>query len=181
MEPGNFLRKNGCGWIWEIFYRKIRIWMDMDPAERGGVEWASEFCPVKGSTQDWKRYEQSRDLVQTHRPVFSSKLHDHQGPIARGGYTPWPSAFWELPWPGEGYSAPLLPSKCLRADWSKVLTTTNQKAVYSSLWRVNVMYDAATVSNQLVATIWQDIADTCRRWATNFRWYYGMSEEYPQR
>ena len=24
--------------------------MDMDPAERGGVEWVSEFCPVKGST-----------------------------------------------------------------------------------------------------------------------------------
>ena len=23
--------------------------MDMDPAERGGVEWVSEFCPVKGS------------------------------------------------------------------------------------------------------------------------------------
>ena len=21
----------------------------MDPAERGGVEWVSEFCPVKGS------------------------------------------------------------------------------------------------------------------------------------
>ena len=26
--------------------------MDMDPAERGGVEWVSEFCPVKGSTPD---------------------------------------------------------------------------------------------------------------------------------
>ena len=24
--------------------------MDMDPAKRGGVEWASEFCPVKGSS-----------------------------------------------------------------------------------------------------------------------------------
>ena len=24
--------------------------MDTDPAERGGVEWVSEFCPVKGST-----------------------------------------------------------------------------------------------------------------------------------
>ena len=24
--------------------------MDMDPAERGGVEWVSEFCPVKGSS-----------------------------------------------------------------------------------------------------------------------------------
>ena len=24
----------------------------MDPAERGGVEWGSEFCPVKGSNQD---------------------------------------------------------------------------------------------------------------------------------
>ena len=23
--------------------------MDMDPAERGGVEWVSEICPVKGS------------------------------------------------------------------------------------------------------------------------------------
>ena len=23
--------------------------MDMDPAERGGVEWVSEFYPVKGS------------------------------------------------------------------------------------------------------------------------------------
>ena len=49
METGNFLPKNGYGWIWGIFYRKIRIWMDMDPAERGGVEWVSEFCPVKGS------------------------------------------------------------------------------------------------------------------------------------
>ena len=25
--------------------------MDMDSAERGGVEWVSEFCPVKASTQ----------------------------------------------------------------------------------------------------------------------------------
>ena len=24
--------------------------MDMDPAERGGVEWVSDCCPVKGST-----------------------------------------------------------------------------------------------------------------------------------
>ena len=24
--------------------------MDMDPAERGGVEWVSEFCPVKDSS-----------------------------------------------------------------------------------------------------------------------------------
>ena len=24
--------------------------MDMDPAERGGVEWVSEFFPVKGSS-----------------------------------------------------------------------------------------------------------------------------------
>ena len=49
METGNFLPKNGYGWIWGIFYRKIRIWMDMDPAERSGVEWVSEFWPVKGS------------------------------------------------------------------------------------------------------------------------------------
>ena len=34
--------------------------MDMDPAERGGVEWVSEFCPVKGSTQDpWHRRQES--------------------------------------------------------------------------------------------------------------------------
>ena len=25
--------------------------MDMDPAELGGVEWVSEFCPVKGSSR----------------------------------------------------------------------------------------------------------------------------------
>ena len=28
---------------------------------------------------------QSRDLVEAHRLVFSAKLYDHQGPIARGG------------------------------------------------------------------------------------------------
>ena len=28
---------------------------------------------------------QSRDLVETHRLIFSAKLYDHQGPIARGG------------------------------------------------------------------------------------------------
>ena len=50
VETGNFLPKNGYVWIWRIFYRKIRIFMDMDPAERSGVEWVSEFCPVKGST-----------------------------------------------------------------------------------------------------------------------------------
>ena len=50
VETGNSSTpKNGYGWIWGIFYRKIRIWMDMDPAERGGVEWVSAFCPVKGS------------------------------------------------------------------------------------------------------------------------------------
>ena len=31
--------------------------MDMDLAERGGVEWVPEFCPVKGSSSsgayDW--------------------------------------------------------------------------------------------------------------------------------
>ena len=52
MKTGNFLPKNRYGWIWGIFYPKIRIWMDMDPAERGGVEWVSEFCPVKGSNLD---------------------------------------------------------------------------------------------------------------------------------
>ena len=26
--------------------------MDMDPAERGEVEWVSEFCPMKGFTRD---------------------------------------------------------------------------------------------------------------------------------
>ena len=26
--------------------------MDMDPAELGGVEWVSEFCPVKGSSRE---------------------------------------------------------------------------------------------------------------------------------
>ena len=30
---------------------------------------------------------QSRDLVEAHRLVFSAKLYDHQGPIARGGRT----------------------------------------------------------------------------------------------
>ena len=34
---------------------------------------------------------QSRDLVEAHRLVFSAKLYDHQGPIARGGsYQPPP-------------------------------------------------------------------------------------------
>ena len=28
---------------------------------------------------------QTRDLVEAHRLVFSAKLYDHQGPIARGG------------------------------------------------------------------------------------------------
>ena len=32
--------------------KKIRIWMEMDLAERGGVESVSKFCPVKGSTPD---------------------------------------------------------------------------------------------------------------------------------
>ena len=48
---------------------------------------------------------QSRDLVEAHRLVFSAKLYDHQGPIARGVVPtppPWPSALWEMPWPGEG-------------------------------------------------------------------------------
>ena len=50
VEAGNFIPKNGYGWIWGIFYRTIRIWMDMDPTKRDGMEWVSEFCPVKGST-----------------------------------------------------------------------------------------------------------------------------------
>ena len=37
LETGNFLPKT-------------RIWMDMDLAERGGVEWVSKFCPLKGSS-----------------------------------------------------------------------------------------------------------------------------------
>ena len=41
----------------------------------------------------------------------------------------------------------------------KVTATTNQKDVYISLWRVNVVYDVATVSCQLAATIWQPIAN----------------------
>ena len=49
--------KNGYGWKWGIFYQKIRIWMDMDLAEQGGVEWVSKFCFVKGSTAEvcWVR------------------------------------------------------------------------------------------------------------------------------
>ena len=57
METGNFLPKNGYGWIWGTFYQKIRIWMDTDPAERGGMEWVSEFCPVKGSSPDPRTFE----------------------------------------------------------------------------------------------------------------------------
>ena len=29
--------------------------MDMDLAERGGVEWVSEICPVKGSSRASQR------------------------------------------------------------------------------------------------------------------------------
>ena len=36
----------------EFSFKKIRIWMDMDLAERSGVEWVSEFCPVKGSMKN---------------------------------------------------------------------------------------------------------------------------------
>ena len=39
--------------------KKNRIWMDMDPAERGGVEWVSEFCPVKGSRRHYQIFEKS--------------------------------------------------------------------------------------------------------------------------
>ena len=45
-----FYPKNGYGWKWGIFYQEIRIWMDMDLAGWGGVEWVSKFCPVKGSS-----------------------------------------------------------------------------------------------------------------------------------
>ena len=33
----------------EFSTKKKSVWMDMDLAERVGVEWASKFCPVKGS------------------------------------------------------------------------------------------------------------------------------------
>ena len=41
-------QKNGYGWKWGIFYKKILILLDMDLAKRGGVEWVSKFCPVRG-------------------------------------------------------------------------------------------------------------------------------------
>ena len=37
--------------------------MDMDAAERGGVEWVSEFCPVKGSIE---RHDHCRSTRQNH-------------------------------------------------------------------------------------------------------------------
>ena len=41
--------------------------MDMDPAERGRVEWVSEFCPVKGSIRHacWWLPSSPRLLVAT--------------------------------------------------------------------------------------------------------------------
>ena len=33
-------------------FEKIRIWMDMDLAKRGGEEWVSKLCPVKGSSPE---------------------------------------------------------------------------------------------------------------------------------
>ena len=60
--------------------------MDMDPAERGGVEWVSEFCPVKGSirhplTRHVPRAVEARGVSQwgnscswvAKTPIFNSK------------------------------------------------------------------------------------------------------------
>ena len=72
------------------FSRKFDLWPDLT---RSNVDLGL------------KQYVQLRDLVETHRLVFSAKLYDHQGPIARGVVPPpppWPSALWEMPWPGEG-------------------------------------------------------------------------------
>ena len=55
------------------FSRKIDLWPDLT---RSNVN------------LQLKLYMQSRDLVETHRLVFSAKLYDHQGPIARGVVQP---------------------------------------------------------------------------------------------
>ena len=43
--------------------------MDMDPAERGGVEWVSEFCPVTGSSHVRPREGplRSKETLKDHR------------------------------------------------------------------------------------------------------------------
>ena len=73
------------------FSRKFDLWPDLT---RSNIDLGPN-----------KKYVQSRDFVEAHRLVFSAKLYDHQGPIARGVVPtppPWPSALWEMPWPGEG-------------------------------------------------------------------------------
>ena len=72
-----------------IFYRKIRIWMDMDPAERGGVEWVSEFCPVKGSSSLYRppsklASELDRDLDELENQVQSA-LSRYSGQVVLCG------------------------------------------------------------------------------------------------
>ena len=38
------------GWVRLILFKKIRIFTCFDLVKRGGVEWISKFCPVKGSS-----------------------------------------------------------------------------------------------------------------------------------
>ena len=69
------------------FSRKFDLWPDLT---RSNVDRGPKtICAIA----------RSRRGAST---VFSAKLYDHQGSIARGVVPPWPSALWEMPWPGEG-------------------------------------------------------------------------------
>ena len=95
-------QKNGYGWKWEIFYHKILIWIDMNLAERGGAQWVSQICLVKGST--WQDYftikvcsvgksDRRRDVIQ------GNSLRPYEwGPKQgqRHDFLPVGARFWRL-------------------------------------------------------------------------------------
>ena len=52
--------------------------MDMDPAERGGVEWVSEICSVKGSScVPPKVYVPHPSSRSSHLEVFGDPVSQH--------------------------------------------------------------------------------------------------------
>ena len=62
---------------------------------------------------------QLRDLVEAHRLVFSAKLYDHQGPIARGGRTNPPPPLHGRRWQNTEYGRGLT----LASEWRGVDAT----------------------------------------------------------
>ena len=142
-----------------------------------------------------KKYVQSRDLVEAHRLVFSAKLYDNQGPIARGLYQPPPPwRRYENALTGRGLT--YIPFFCSSTICCVGFFNSLHKRIFDEFWNIYLFHTKiaggdvtkSAISQNCVARIGFCFApndvelmsgEACQvscRYRLGFRSYFGKTE-----